>query len=176
MKRILRRTGVVAVIAAALAILAPSAAYAWSDLPNNSALRQPYDGNAEGTDVVPMYNSSHQQIGTYQLKVNYWYGEYAGTLYNVEVTICVKDTLANGRGVVARVLLKWGTNESKEVGKFRDKSGCYGAVYKSAEGAVWAVDVDHGEIWSGVPYQYTGTYNRYTSAVGAGPYWPVFTT
>ncbi|MGW9195855.1 hypothetical protein [Micromonospora chersina] len=170
MKRILRRAGIAAVIATVVAVVAPSAAFAVSNLPNNSALRN-YTGSP-GTPVMPMYNSSNQKIGEYQLMVNYWYN--AGGPYNVEVTACVWDRLSNGRGVIARVLLKYGSNSSFEVGKWKAGVDCWVTKYKSPTSPVWAVDVDFGEDWAGTPYQYAGNYDRFTSE--KLPYWPYFGT
>ncbi|GIF64037.1 hypothetical protein Ais01nite_20720 [Asanoa ishikariensis] len=167
----MRRAGVAVVIATVMAVLAPSTAFAASNLPNNSALRN-YQGQP-GTPLMDMYNSAGQRIGQYSLKVNYWYTP-GDNWYNAEVTVCVSDTLANGRGVVARVMMKFGTNESKEVGKFRDKTGCYATVYPYHTAPIWAFDVDFGEIWSGVPYQYAGRYHRFTSE--KLPYWPYIGT
>ncbi|MET8349110.1 MULTISPECIES: hypothetical protein [unclassified Micromonospora] len=174
MKRILRKAGIAAVIATVVALLAPSTAFAVSNLPNNSALRHYSGYKGTGNVPVPMYNSSNQKIGEYQLFVEYWYTPGDGT-YNVEVTACVWDRLANGRGVIARVLLKYGSNSSEEVSKFKASGGCtHQTVYDDAPAPVWAVDVDFGEDWAGVPYRYAGNYDRYTSE--KLPYWPYFGT
>ncbi|MEU5789540.1 hypothetical protein ABZ754_17635 [Micromonospora purpureochromogenes] len=172
MKRILRRAGIAAVIATVVALIAPTTAFAVSNLPNNSALRH-YSGS-RGTGVVPMYNSSNQKIGEYSLEVDYWYTP-GQNWYNLEVSVCVWDRLANGRGVIARVLMKYGSNSSKEVGKFKASGGCtHQTVYPYSTYPLWAVDVDFGEDWSGTPYQYAGNYDRYTSE--RLPYWPYFGT
>ncbi len=159
----LRRIAVTAAVLVSIVVpLAPSPAAAASNLVYPSELGRWWVGgpNAPGTGPIAMLNSSGQKIGEYELFVRH----YHGVEYSFELQVCVRDTLTNGRGVIARVLLKYGTNSSYEVIKRKDSGGsCTDTLYPSIPSAVWAVDVDHGETWSGVPYQYTGHYDRYTN-------------
>jgi hypothetical protein len=171
MKKLLR----IAVIAAVtvMGVVIPSVAFAASNLPApHSRLR--YPSGAEGTGDMPIRNSSGQIVGYYRMLADY-YAE--GGTYTMEFTVWVKDTVANGRGVVIRPMVKFGTNSSLEVGKFKGGSNTwysYGSIFTHPPTPAWALDVDHGEDWAGVPYQYTGHYNRYQSLSGSPPNWPYF--
>ncbi|MET7426688.1 hypothetical protein [Dactylosporangium sp. NPDC005555] len=141
-----------------LAVGAAAPAHAATDLPYPTKIMRVAGGDwADGTGVRAMKNAAGQQIGWYEMWVDYWHM----SAYSVEVTICVWDTLGNGRGVIARVMAKHGTNSSTEIdrGKFKD-GGCV-TVYEDFSHPIWGVDVDHGETWAGTPYQYTGKYDRY---------------
>jgi hypothetical protein len=162
----LRRIAVTAAVLVSVVIpLAPSPAAAASNLVYPSELGRWWVGgpNVAGTGPIAMFNSSGQKIGEYELFVRH-YRVTESSEYSFEIQVCVKDTSTNGRGVIARVLLKYGTNSSKEVIKRKDSGGsCSDTLYPTNPSAVWAVDVDNGETWSGVPYQYTGHYDRYTN-------------
>lgn len=175
MTRFLRKLALtVSVLASALGVLAPTPAVALSPLPYPSTLGRPYlSGSPTGSGIVSMVNSSGQKIGEFELYVNYWHG----SAYSIEAMICVRDTLGNGRGVIARLLMKYGSDSSIEVGKFKGGSNgriCSDTLYKDSPSPVWAIDVDHGEDWAGTPYRYTGHYSRFASLSGSGPYWPYF--
>jgi hypothetical protein len=164
----LRRIAVTAAVLVSVVIpLAPSPAAAASNLVYPSELGRWWVGGPlqPGTGWVNMLNSSGQKIGEYQLTARH-YHVTDGSEYAFEMKVCVKDTLANGRGVIARVLLKFGSSSSEEVIKRKDSGGsCSDTLYPSNPNPVWAVDVDTGETWSGVPYQYTGHYDRYANIV-----------
>ncbi|MFC8617851.1 hypothetical protein ACFT9M_15755 [Micromonospora purpureochromogenes] len=167
----IRRFAVVAVVASVIGFFAPSPAYAAANLPYPSELGRWWLGSSyTGTGLQPMKNSSGQKIGEYELFVRH----YHETEYSFELQVCVWDTLANGRGVIARVLLKYGTSSSYEVIKRKDGGGCTNTLYPSIGSPVWAVDVDHGETWSGTPYRYTGHFDRYAAYVNVNQRWPGF--
>jgi hypothetical protein len=144
------------------AVALPSPALAYSSLALPSVLR---DQSGYGYFEVSMRNSSNQVIGKYGVEMSY---DYYNGKYRLHYYVCAMDTLiGNGRGVVARVLLKSGSNTSTEVVKLKGGTNawnCTSPMYASVKETsfpIWGVDVDHGEDWSGVPYQYTGHYNRY---------------
>lgn len=169
----LRRAAVTAVaLLSILGLMAPSMAVAATNLPNDSRLgRWWLGGSYTGTGVMPIKNSSGAKVGEYDLEAEYY------STYTMEITVCVKDTLANGRGVIARVMVKYATNSSKEIGPGKFKGGsartCYHDMLIMAE-PMWALDVDHGEDWSGTPYQYTGYFDRYVSYANPQQRWPGF--
>jgi hypothetical protein len=157
LKRISRALAAL-LVTAGLAVGVASPAHAATDLPYPSTIMRAYNGGwADSTGVRPMRNAANQQIGWYELQVNYWHM----SKYSVEVTICVWDTLGNGRGVMARVMGKWGANQSEDVRKEKFKDGGCDTVYHDFDNPIWAIDVDHGETWAGTPYQYTGHFDRY---------------
>jgi hypothetical protein len=178
MKKFMRRATAVAAIAMVFGIVAPSAAFAATNLPDPSSLRRNWiSGQPTGTGLISMRDANNQIIGQYELFVDYWVSTTLPPKYNVSAMICVRDTLANGRGVIARLMAKYGSNSSKEIGlgKFKDSGGsCSQEQYLTWDYPVWAVDVDHGETWSGTAYQYTGHYNRYEALSVAPPNWPAF--
>ncbi|NUT36007.1 MAG: hypothetical protein HOV79_23375 [Hamadaea sp.] len=177
MKSQIRRLAVVvAAVVAMTGLVAPSPALALANIPDHSELGRWWLNTANPADMVgtgtrTMKNSSGQKIGEYRLTAVHWRSQ--GGESSFELQICVTDTLANGRGVIARVLLKYGTSSSKEVIKHKG-NGCSDTLYPSNPTAVWAVDVDHGEDWSGTPYQYTGYFDRYGAMVNASQTWPYF--
>lgn len=174
--RIRRLAVVMAAVLAMTGLVAPSPAHALANLPYPSDLGRWWlneDNPALmlGTGTKTMKNSSGQKIGEYRMTAHHYRG--ASGWYSFEMQICVTDTLANGRGVKARVLLKYGSNSSKEVIIFKD-GGCSSTLYPSIPDPVWAVDVDHGETWGTTSYQYTGYFDRYGAMVNASQTWPYF--
>lgn len=162
-----------AVVVSVVVPLAPSPAAAATNLPIPSQLGRWWPGNGNyGTGTMPIKNSSGQQVGSYELTAIYWQTT-PSSKYSFEITLCVHDTAANGRGVVARLLLKYGSNTSQEVIKQRDGS-CSNTLWPTSSNPIWAVDVDHGEIWSGTPYKYTGYYDRYTTIGNINVQYPSF--
>jgi hypothetical protein len=163
--RAMKRLLALALAATMAAVMVPSPALAaYSNLVVPSELT---DSNGQANFDVTMRNSSNQVIGTYYVVMLYSYYPATGQ-YKLQYKVCVMDTLiGNGRGVVARVLLKSGTSTSTEVIKVKGGTNTYNCTGENATSEklvsfpVWAVDVDHGEDWSGVPYQYTGHYDRY---------------
>jgi hypothetical protein len=170
----LRRIAVAAVVLVSVLPLAPVPASAVTNLPIPSQLGRWWPGNGNyGTGTMPIKNSSGQQVGTYELTAIY-YRTTPTSAYSFEITVCAHDTSANGRGVVARVLLKYGANLSKEVVKRRDGSGCSTTLWPTNSTPVYAVDVDHGETWGSTEYQYTGNYDRYTVIGNINVQYPSF--
>lgn len=174
----LRRLAVTAAVLVSVVIpLAPSPAAAAAELIYPGQLGRWWPGGAgKGTGTIPMKNSAGQKIGEYELTAVYYHGSGpdGSKKYSLEMMVCVRDTLANGRGVIARVLLKYGTNSSYEVVKAKDGSSCGTSWYPSIAYPVWAVDVDHGETWAGTPYQYTGNFNRYANIGNINVQYPSF--
>ncbi|GAB3842244.1 hypothetical protein ACFPIJ_43020 [Dactylosporangium cerinum] len=158
MKRLSRAIAAL-LVTSGLAVGVASPAHAVPpDLPYDTTIWRVENGQwYDSTGVRVMKNASGQQIGWYELWVNYYHINYN----SVEVRICVWDTLGNGRGVKARVMGKYGDNKSEDVKKDMFKDGGCETVYHNFDNRIWAIDVDHGETWAGTPYQYTGYFDRY---------------
>ncbi|MEU4554173.1 hypothetical protein [Micromonospora violae] len=162
-----------AAIVSLISFSAPSPSYAATNLPYPSKLGRWWLGDSyTGTGLQPIKNSSGQKVGEYELFVNY----YHETQYSFEIMVCAWDTSANGRGVVARVLLKYATNSSYEVVKHKDGAVCNKTWRPSIGSPVWAVDVDHGEAWGSTTYKHTGYFDRYVGFVNPAQRWPGFST
>jgi hypothetical protein len=168
-RRFLRTAVVSGVIAAVVTTLAPPALAAVT-LSSGDYLQQRYiENQPSGTGTRYIKNSSGTIIGSYKLKA------VAVTPGRMRVDeICVYDELGNGRGVVLRVMVKYATNSSKDLGYFKDRSTCYTNIEVETSPSIWGLDVDHGEAWGSVTYQYTGYYDRYKKWDGTYTLWPCF--
>ncbi|MEU1685995.1 hypothetical protein [Micromonospora sp. NPDC005707] len=170
MKTLLRTTVAGGVFLAVLALLAPTAYAALPTLKSGDYLQRRYlENQPPGTGNRSVKNSSGQVIGSYEL----WAEVSTPRIMHV-TNLCVHDELANGRGVVLRLMVKYGSNSSKDLGYFKDRADCYYGVQVSAPSDIWALDVDQGEAWSGTPYQYTGYYHRYGLWTPDTDLWPSF--
>jgi hypothetical protein len=154
---------------AVITLLAPTA-FAAVPIASGDYLQRRYlEGQPSGTGRRAIYNSSGTEIGSYELWAE------TGTSRLMRMTqLCVRVELANGRGVVLRLIVKYGTNSSKDLGYFKDRATCYSGVQVTAPSDIWALDVDNGEAWGSITYQYTGYYQRYQRWDGSYNLWPSF--
>ncbi|MET8833775.1 hypothetical protein ABZV78_07655 [Micromonospora sp. NPDC004540] len=170
MKTFLRTTVVGGVFLAVLSLLAPTAYAALPTLKTGDYLQRRFlENQPPGTGRLWVKNSSGQILGSYELWAE------VGTPRTMRMTqLCVHDELANGRGVVLRLMVKYGSNSSKDLGYFKGRADCYFGVQVTAPSDIWALDVDHGEDWSGTPYRYAGHYDRFGLWTPTTDLWPSF--
>lgn len=159
------------VIVAVIAALAPPAsAYGLTIRPGDYLMQRTLPYQPPGTGRQWIKNSAGTILGSYRL-----WAEVGSTSRLMRITqLCVSDELANGRGVVLRVMVKHGLNSSKDIGYFKDRADCYSGFQVTSPEDIWALDVDHGEAWGSTTYRYAGHYDRYQRWDGSYSDWPCF--
>ncbi|GAA3241409.1 hypothetical protein ACFO1B_07975 [Dactylosporangium siamense] len=84
------------------------------------------------------------------------------------------DSAASHEGTILEATFSGARRKEVDKGKFRDGPSCE-VAYEDFDGhSIWAIDVDHGEIWAGTPYQYTGHFDRYVVWNPTKPSYPGF--